>query len=66
MGEHDRAPPTALETQISQIELIRARYNRDRLLRLIKEKITFFDSELRLLRQSKSKLDVNLKMADLR
>ena len=66
VADQDVAPPSSLEIQLSQIDVIRSRYHRDRLLRLIHEKITLFDSELRLLRQHKTKLDVNLKMADLR
>nr|CAB3230210.1 WD repeat-containing protein 52-like [Phallusia mammillata] len=58
--------PTVLEQQIAQIENIRLRHQRDRLLRSINEKMTSFDAELRLLRHDKTKLDVDLKMADLR
>jgi len=64
MGEP--AAPTPLEMQLAQIENVRLRYHRDRIIRLINEKLTMFDAELRLLRHSKMKLDVDLKMADLR
>lgn len=58
--------PTALEEQLDRIELTRSRYHRNRLLKLIDTKMSSFDAELRLLRHKKDKLDVDLKMADLR
>uniref|UniRef100_H2ZFC3 DUF4201 domain-containing protein n=1 Tax=Ciona savignyi TaxID=51511 RepID=H2ZFC3_CIOSA len=58
--------PTILELQMAQIEKIRLKYQRDRLLRLIEERMMSFDAELRLLRHHKTNLDVDLKMADLR
>ncbi|XP_078493244.1 cilia- and flagella-associated protein 44-like isoform X2 [Ciona intestinalis] len=58
--------PTVLEMQLAQIEKIRIKYQRDRLLRLIEERMMSFDAELRLLRHNKINLDVDLKMADLR
>ncbi|CAK8686101.1 unnamed protein product [Clavelina lepadiformis] len=67
MAQGKVAPaPTALELQVSQIERIRLKYQRDRLLRLIDKNMTSFDAELRLLRHNKFKVDVSLKMADLR
>jgi len=57
---------TALEQQLAQIETIRLKYQQDRLLRIIKDKKVAFDAELRLLRHRKGKMDIDIKMADLR
>uniref|UniRef100_H2ZFC4 Cilia- and flagella-associated protein 44 n=1 Tax=Ciona savignyi TaxID=51511 RepID=H2ZFC4_CIOSA len=68
LSQAQQAPskPTILELQMAQIEKIRLKYQRDRLLRLIEERMMSFDAELRLLRHHKTNLDVDLKMADLR
>ncbi|XP_069058886.1 cilia- and flagella-associated protein 44 isoform X1 [Pleurodeles waltl] len=57
---------TNLELEIMKVEEIKNMYHQQRIIKKIQQLKTLFDAELRLLRHQKMKLDVQMKMGDLR
>ncbi|KAM8976941.1 cilia- and flagella-associated protein 44 [Pelodytes ibericus] len=55
-----------LEKEIMQIEEIKSIYKQENLIKKINQLVSNFDAELRLLRHQKVKLDLQMKMGDLR
>ncbi|NXI98191.1 CFA44 protein, partial [Psophia crepitans] len=64
--EIEKAEPTEMELEIFKREKIKNLYLQEALIKKINALVINFDAELRLLRHKKLKLDVQMKIADLR
>ncbi|XP_009865400.1 PREDICTED: WD repeat-containing protein 52, partial [Apaloderma vittatum] len=64
--EIEKAEPTEMELEILKREKIKNLYFQETLIKKINALVINFDAELRLLRHKKLKLDVQMKIADLR
>ncbi|XP_069491898.1 cilia- and flagella-associated protein 44 isoform X2 [Ambystoma mexicanum] len=65
-ADKDESGFTELEQEIMKVEEIRNIYHQQRIIKKINELVTTFDAELRLLRHQKMKMDLRMKMGDLR
>ncbi|XP_053313360.1 cilia- and flagella-associated protein 44 [Spea bombifrons] len=65
-GSAQEEEKSELEKEIARIDEIRNMYEQQNLIKKINELVSNFDAELRILRHEKLKLDVEMKMADLR
>ncbi|XP_017572667.1 cilia- and flagella-associated protein 44 isoform X3 [Pygocentrus nattereri] len=63
---HTQEQLTELELEMKHVEEIRSLYMQDTLIKQMEEAVWCFDAELRLLRGEKLRLDVQMKLADLR
>ncbi|NXE05802.1 CFA44 protein, partial [Lophotis ruficrista] len=66
VSEIEKAEPTEMELEILKREKIKNLYLQETLIKKINALVINFDAELRFLRHKKLKLDVQMKIADLR
>ncbi|KAI4887997.1 hypothetical protein NFI96_034666, partial [Prochilodus magdalenae] len=66
MNTHAQEQLTDLELEMKEVEEMRNLYMQNTLIKQMEEAVWRFDAELRLLRDEKLRLDVQMKLADLR